>query len=137
MAHKVRRSVALGDLPHQVTVHRFVPTRAVLRAADLVVHHGGMGTTLAAATFGVPQLLLPQVGDQFANAEAVPRAGIGRALIGPRTDGAVRDALATLDADPDRREAARGVARDIAAAPAPGQVAVDLVARAMRDGAGR
>jgi len=41
------RRAQLGNLPDNVAVHRFVPTRTVMEAADLVVHHGGMGTTLA------------------------------------------------------------------------------------------
>lgn len=119
----------LGDLPGNVAVHRFVPTRTVMRAADLVVHHGGMGTTLAAAAHGVPQLVLPQFGDQFANADAVVRAGIGAALVGPRADGAVADALATLRVDVDAKDAARAVASGIAAAPGPDRVAEELMAR--------
>ncbi len=120
----------LGDLPDNVAVYRFVPTRMVLEAADLVVHHGGMGTTLAAAAFGTPQLLLPQIGDQFANAQAVPHAEIGQALIGPRVDGAIADALATLHTSSGVREATRAVAQSIAAMPGPDQIAEELHSRA-------
>lgn len=123
----------LGDLPGNVAIHRFVPTRTVMEAADLVVHHGGMGTTLAAAAYGVHQLVLPQIGDQFANAQAVPRAGIGQALIGPRADGTIGDALATLHADPDIKDAARAVAHSIAATPGPDQIAEELISRAALD----
>ena len=123
----------LGNLPDNVAVHRFVPARTVMEVADIVVHHGGMGTTLAAAAYGVPQLLLPQIGDQFANAHAVPRARIGQALIGPRADGAVGAALATLHADLDTREAARAVAHSIAGTPGPDHVAEELISRAARD----
>lgn len=129
----IERSQLTG-LPGNVVVHEFVPTRAVMSVADLVVHQGGMGTTLAAAAYGVPQLIVPQVGDQFANAHAVPRAGIGQALIGPRPDGAVSAALATLHADENAREAAQSVARSIAATPGPDQVANVLIARAARTG---
>src|SRR5450631_3903027 len=82
--------------------------------------------------YGVPQLLLPQIGDQFANAHAVPRARIGQALIGPRADGAVGDALATLHADLDTREAARAVAHSIADTPGPDHVAEELISLAAR-----
>ena len=123
----------LAGLPGNVVVHEFVSTRAIMDVADLVVHHGGMGTTLAAAAYGVPQLIVPQIGDQFANAQAVPRAGIGQALIGPRADGAVSAALATLHADEATREAARSIASSIAATPGPAQVAEVLIARAARD----
>ncbi len=120
----------LGDLPANVSVHQFVQARSVMAAADLVVHHGGMGTTLAAAAHAVPQLLLPQMGDQFANAQAVSSAKIGQALIGPRADGAIAGTLTALQNDPAVRGAAHAVARDIAAAPDPSQVARELISRA-------
>ncbi|WP_083530033.1 glycosyltransferase [Skermania piniformis] len=122
----------LAGLPGNVILREFVPTRAVMSVADLVVHHGGMGTTLAAAAHGIPQLIVPQVGDQFANAQAVARAGIGQALIGPRADGAVSAALTTLQDDDYTREAARSVARSIAATPGPDRVADLLISRAAR-----
>lgn len=120
----------LSDLPDNIAVHQFLPIRTVMGVADLVVHHGGMGTTLAAAAYGIPQLLLPQVGDQFANAEAVPRARVGQALIGQRSEGLIRDALAALNADPDIRESARALAQTIAATPGPNHVAEVLISRA-------
>jgi hypothetical protein len=48
----------------------------------LVVHHGGSGTTLSAAAAGVPQLVLPQGADQFANAGALTGVGVAGALVG-------------------------------------------------------
>lgn len=42
-----------------------------------VVHHGGSGTTHAAARAGVPQVVMPQVLDQFFWAARVERLGLG------------------------------------------------------------
>lgn len=42
-----------------------------------VVHHGGAGTTHAAARAGVPQVVMPQLLDQFYWADRVGRVGIG------------------------------------------------------------
>jgi vancomycin aglycone glucosyltransferase len=42
-----------------------------------VIHHGGAGTTFAAARAGTPQLIVPQVADQFYWAERVAELGIG------------------------------------------------------------
>jgi vancomycin aglycone glucosyltransferase len=42
-----------------------------------VVHHGGAGTTHAAARAGVPQVIMPQLLDQHYWAHRVHRAGIG------------------------------------------------------------
>lgn len=123
----------LGDLPDNVVVRPFVSAADVLARADLVVHHGGLGTTLASAARGIPQLLLPRVGDQFANAQAVTRAGIGTALTGPREDGAISDALAALQSDQGIRDLAHAVADRIASLAGPEQVAHELLSRLASD----
>src|SRR5215211_3578296 len=60
---------ALGELPGNMHVERFVAQSEVLPLVDLIVHHGGTGTVLGALEVGLPQLLLPQGADQFINAE--------------------------------------------------------------------
>jgi UDP:flavonoid glycosyltransferase YjiC (YdhE family) len=50
---------ALGPLPPNVHVERWVAIAAVLRDAAALVTHGGTGTTLAALAAGVPMALLP------------------------------------------------------------------------------
>jgi hypothetical protein len=50
----------LGDLPDNVTVQTWVPQAELLPHVDVVVHHGGSGSTLGALTVGAPQLILPQ-----------------------------------------------------------------------------
>ena len=51
---------ALDPLPPNVHVEAFVDQPAVLRHAQLAVHHGGTGTILIALSSGTPQLLLPK-----------------------------------------------------------------------------
>jgi calicheamicin 3'-O-methyl-rhamnosyltransferase len=60
----------LGPLPDSVRVERFVRQDLVLPRVDLAVHHGGSGTLLAAASEGVPQLVMPMGADQFQNVES-------------------------------------------------------------------
>lgn len=55
----------------------FVPFDEYLPRADLVVHHGGLGTTFAAVRAGRPALVLPQAFDQAQNGDLVERAGLG------------------------------------------------------------
>src|SRR5690606_29118178 len=50
----------LPELPSVVRVVESLPINALVETCDLVVHHGGSGTGLAAAAAGVPQLVLPQ-----------------------------------------------------------------------------
>jgi hypothetical protein len=42
-----------------------LPLKAMLPSADLLVHHGGAGATSQALLDGVPQLLIPQMAEQF------------------------------------------------------------------------
>jgi hypothetical protein len=73
----------LGTLPDGVTVLPWVDQAELLRRVDLVVHHGGSGTTLGALAAGVPQLVMPQGADQFANADALYAAGAALRLLPP------------------------------------------------------
>ncbi|WP_179224214.1 glycosyltransferase [Geodermatophilus pulveris] len=114
---------AVGPLPAHVRVERFVPQAAVLGHADLVVHHGGSGTTLACLARGLPQLVLPQaLPDQALNAANVSGAGAGL-LLEPHevTAGAVADRARALLADPGYAERAGRIRRSIARMPGPAQ----------------
>ena len=115
---------ALGALPPGVRAERFVSQDEVLGQVDLVVHHGGTGTTLGAAAASVPQLLLPQAADQFRNAEAVAAAGVGRGLpeVLGEPAGTIRAAAEALLSDGAERDAVRKLAAQIAAMPAPADV---------------
>ncbi|MGW5719576.1 glycosyltransferase [Amycolatopsis sp. NPDC003865] len=116
--------VPLGPLPEHVTAQAWVPQAAAIARADLVVHHGGSGTTLGALAAGVPQLVLPQGADQFANAEALVAVGAGvRLLPGELTADAVAEQARKAYSC---REAAQAVAAEIAELPSPDEVAREL-----------
>ena len=60
----------------------FLETRAcafeeLFRHCSAVVHHGGSGTTAAAARAGLPQLVCPFMWDQFSWAQVVEWKGLG------------------------------------------------------------
>jgi UDP:flavonoid glycosyltransferase YjiC (YdhE family) len=119
---------SLGSLPDRVRVAGFVPQAEVLKHAGMVVHHGGTGTVLAALAAGLPQLVLPQGADQFANAETLSALGAAKALVGDAiTVDAIGTAARELLHDPKPRDIARGVAAEIAAMPAPPEVLTELV----------
>jgi UDP:flavonoid glycosyltransferase YjiC (YdhE family) len=101
---------------------------------DVVVHHGGSGTTLGALTVGAPQLLLPQGADQFANADAVTAAGAGlRLLPGELSAEAIADHVRKLlSRQGNHRDAARLIAGEIARMPSPDEVARRLPEYAVR-----
>jgi UDP:flavonoid glycosyltransferase YjiC (YdhE family) len=114
----------LGSVPDNVTVRAWVAQAELLPHVDAVVHHGGSGTTLGALASGVPQLVLPQGADQFANAEALCAAGAARRLLpGELSADAVTEQARKL---PAHRDAARAIAAEIAAMPSPDEVAREL-----------
>lgn len=119
---------ALGTVPDNVRLEAWVPQSRLLPHVDLVVHHGGSGTTLAGLAAGRPHLVLPQGADQLANAHAVTNAGAGDWLSGEEFGpGAVTAKVRSLLADDSVRGAARRVAADIAAMPSPEDTVQRLV----------
>jgi UDP:flavonoid glycosyltransferase YjiC (YdhE family) len=117
----------LAPVPAGVRIEQWVPQAGVLDAADLVVHHGGAGTTLGTAAAGVPQLLLPQGADQFANAQMIAGCGVGRQLPPPEATAERIAAEATaLLQDETIRAAAGRLAREIAEMPSADAVASRL-----------
>jgi UDP:flavonoid glycosyltransferase YjiC (YdhE family) len=114
-----------------VQVEPFVPQADLLRGEVdgvvappvLVVHHGGSGTTLGCAAAGVPQVVLPQGADQFSNADAVTAVGAGLTLRpGEVTGEAVTAAVAAVLGGRETA-AAHALAAEVAALPAPEDVA--------------
>ncbi len=101
--------------PHdRVRIVRFLPHAAVIPEVDVVVTHGGMGTTQRALAAGVPVCVVPWGRDQAESARRVEVAGAGtrvpRARLTPeRLRSAVQQALA-------RTEGAQRVARAFEAA---------------------
>jgi len=77
---RYRKPETLGPLPDNVRAEPWVPQRALLVAADVVVHHAGYSTCMDAALAGTPQTVLPLSADQPEHAEAVRRLGLGRVV---------------------------------------------------------
>nr|WP_245821904.1 glycosyltransferase [Lentzea waywayandensis] len=117
----------LTDVPGNVHVLPWVPQADLLAHADLVVHHGGAGTTVAAMTHGLPQLVLPQGADQFRNAEIVANTRLGGRLVGEDfTADAVHETARKLLKDNEVQAANAAIAAEIAAMPHPGDVVPKL-----------
>ncbi|WP_442874839.1 glycosyltransferase [Amycolatopsis sp. NBC_00345] len=119
---------SLGEVPPNVRLESWVAQSALLPHVDLVVHHGGSGTTLGAFSAGAPQLVLPQGADQFTNAEAVLASGTGTRLLGDEvTAESVHETAARLLTDSTVADAVRGVAAEVAGMPSPAEVVQGLV----------
>ena len=121
----------LGELPDQVHVERFVAQSRVLPLVDVMVHHGGTGSVLGALEAGLPQVILPQGADQFANAELLAAVGAGRAVLNDeQAPGAIgqpsRPRWTIFRRNP---AVAHGMRDEIAAMPSPADVVDQLAAR--------
>ena len=94
---------------------RYAPHSQLFPRAAAVVHHGGIGTTAQALRAGVPQLVVPHMGDQHDNAYRIERLGVGR-IVPARcfTAGHAAPELSALLDGPARRRAQQ-VGRRLAA----------------------
>ncbi len=68
-------SHALGPIPDGWIVAPTLPQVAMLRGADVVIHHGGNNSVQESLAAGVRQLVVPMSSDQFANAADLERTG--------------------------------------------------------------
>jgi UDP:flavonoid glycosyltransferase YjiC (YdhE family) len=109
----------LRPVPANAHVVQWWPQEAAMLEAAVVIGHGGFGTTMAALSAGVPQLVLPLFAlDQFLNAQRVEAVGAGAQVLGGLS--AVREipaALHTLLQDTYAADAAGRVAGAMAALP--------------------
>jgi vancomycin aglycone glucosyltransferase len=94
-----------------------VPHCLIFPRVAAAVHHGGAGTTTAAARAGVPQVLLPHILDQYYWAHRVETLGLGpRALPVERvTADVLCDRISRAISDPLIRERVHRLALAVAA----------------------
>jgi UDP:flavonoid glycosyltransferase YjiC (YdhE family) len=103
-----------GPQPDHVLIAPCLPHTLLLPRCRAVVSQGGAGIMLGALAHGLPQLVLPQGGDQAMNAEACVRSGAGLALtpaqVSPRT---ITVAVQRLLAAPSITLAARAIGAEL------------------------
>ena len=135
------RSRAPDDVPAHVHVEAWVDQADVLGTAELVVCHGGSGTTFGALAAGVPVVIVPMFADQFTNGDRVAAAGAGAVVhrdplgAGRRPLGLgdaphVADAIETVRSDPSYAAAAGRIAGEMASVPPVDTLLDDLLANA-------
>jgi UDP:flavonoid glycosyltransferase YjiC (YdhE family) len=95
----------LGPLPDDWVVAPQLPQVAMLRHADLIVHHGGNNSVQEAFAAGVRQIVLPFSTDQFSNGADLER--IGAASVLPPNETTAADLALAIDVGlaADRRPA--------------------------------
>ncbi|WP_085997071.1 nucleotide disphospho-sugar-binding domain-containing protein [Nocardia pneumoniae] len=121
---------AVGELPDHVRVVEEVPLNLFLPGCDLLVHHGGSTTGLTAGWFGLPQLVLPQMFDQFDYARGLVRTGAGLAAETSAAQGDVEALAASIRAllqESRFRAAAERIGADLRAAPSAQDVVAQVI----------
>jgi MGT family glycosyltransferase len=71
------KSQLIAALPSQTRLLNWVDFDHVLPRMAAIVHHGGMGTTHAAAIHALPQIIVPHAADQRGQAKRVSQSKIG------------------------------------------------------------
>ena len=104
-------------LPDHVFLTESVPHHWLLPQMAAIVHHGGAGTTGAALSAGVPNIVVPHFGDQYFWGRRVAELGVGPEPIPHKTLSAERLAQAISIAvnDRDMQERARKLGEQIRA----------------------
>ncbi|MEU7742781.1 nucleotide disphospho-sugar-binding domain-containing protein [Nonomuraea sp. NPDC049158] len=122
----------LEAVPGNVRVVEMLPLNLLLPTCSAIVHQGGGGTTLTAALMGVPQLVLPQLPDQYIGAAKLAEIGAGREIGTDESALAAlgKDLAAVLD-DPGYGAAATRLREEMLAQKDYGQIAGELAARAL------
>lgn len=97
-----------------IRAERYVPHDAVLPGAAAVVHHAGIGTTLAALRAGIPAVCLPLGRDQHINAAHVAALGAAITVHPSAPTDTVRCAIRRALVDRSLRTAATGLSEVVA-----------------------
>jgi vancomycin aglycone glucosyltransferase len=120
-----------GELPEHCFAVGPVSHPRLFACMAAIVHHGGAGTTAAAARAGKPQLIVPHIADQFFFGEQVHELGVGVAPVrrSRLRVGVLAARLAQLVNDETMRERAAQLGEKIRARPRPENLSRLLVER--------
>ena len=116
-------------VPGNATVLDYLPHGSVMATVELMVCHGGHGTTMAALSCGVPLVCVPGLGrDQAPIAARVSELGLGIALDSDATTGTIRDAVMAILADRRYRSRAQEFAHRTGQPDGTRHAAIELLA---------
>lgn len=111
----------LGALPSNFHHAAYLPGRAMAERCDLMVHHGGHGSSMAGLAAGTPAVIIPTITERESNARRVVALGAGEIVL--PVDGADGEKRIVVDEfsakvqrvlnEPSYRASARRVAESI------------------------
>ncbi len=114
-----------GDAEHIKIIGK-VSHDQLFKHASAIIHHGGAGTTASALYSGVPQIVVPHIGDQNFFGTEVERFGCGFRLKKAVWPEQLHGALDRLLADPVRVKRAAEVGRELRLENGPANAVVEL-----------
>ncbi|MCP4250779.1 MAG: hypothetical protein GY778_27390 [bacterium] len=115
-------------LPRQTRLLNWVDYGHVLPRVTAIIHHGGMGTTHAAALHALPQIVVPHAADQRGQARRVAQAKVGLHLTAHEVrEGQFLPAMRAITSDDQVREQCRWLAAEFEKLGGPGRAADSLV----------
>ncbi|GAA1747458.1 glycosyltransferase [Nostocoides vanveenii] len=120
---------ALGTLPDNVRVERSVHQPSVLDDVHVAIQHGGTGTLLACLAVGVPQVVTPQGGHQFMNADQLARLDLGVVVHNDAPAGSVAAAVRRALSNEPLHARVAAICAEIAGMPSPDDVIETLTHR--------
>ena len=116
----------ITDAPSHVSVVDYAPHGSLLREADLMVSHAGLGSVAAALSVGVPMVCTPIDRDQPLNAERVTAAGAGVTVAGEISASTIAEAVTRVLEERTFSVRAKAIARASAAAGGASGATADL-----------
>ncbi|MGZ0710163.1 glycosyltransferase [Coraliomargarita sp. W4R53] len=98
----------------------------LFRYASIVIHHGGAGTTASVLHAGIPNIIIPHIGDQWFFASEVKRLGVGLEVKRKRWPEDLPKAVRTIEKSKKMQRRAREVAEQLAQEDGPTAAVVAL-----------
>ncbi|MGV9317017.1 activator-dependent family glycosyltransferase [Streptomyces sp. NPDC003691] len=117
-----KQRAAVDTVPDNVRIVDFAPLNLLLPSCSAIIHHGGGGTYTTSLRYGVPQLVLPQIGfaESYYQARRLEATGAGLyEQAHEATPESLRAKLERLLTEPSFAEAADGLRREMLAEPSP------------------
>ena len=71
---------ALEPLPDFIRWEPWLAYEHVMPRVNAIIHHGGFGTTCLAVRHAVPQVVVPEISDNYGHAQSVARSGAALAF---------------------------------------------------------
>jgi MGT family glycosyltransferase len=123
-----KKAELIRALPKSTRLLNWIPFDHVLPRAQIMIHHGGMGTTHYAAMYGLPQIVVPHAADQRIQARRVAQAKVGLHLTAHDVrQGMLAEAVRALRNDDRVRRTAHDLAAEMSALGGPERAAESLM----------